>query len=168
MLSRRQTLTLPVGPHSPRCPLPRAVPRRRSLIKARFEFTRSEAEWRAMLTDAQIRVMREGSTERPVQARWILPRRGRCLSFAAGGLDLPLYSSEVKYDSGHRLAQLLDVLPDAIGTMDYRVSSSPAPNAMPPLRQPCCLAYLRRRPAAHGGCGHCAPNGRVACVPPRT
>jgi len=116
MLSRRQTLTAAVAALAA---LPLASRRAAAAIaEGPFEFTRSEAEWRAMLTDAQYAVMREGSTERAGSSP--LDAETRAGVYHCRGCDLPLYSSEVKYDSGTGWPSFWDVLPDAIGTMDDR------------------------------------------------
>lgn len=63
-----------------------------------FEVTRSDAEWQALLTPAQYRVLRQTDTERagssPLNAEH---RKG---TFHCAGCDLPLYSSAAKFDSG--------------------------------------------------------------------
>ena len=83
-----------------------------------FEVERTDAEWRAMLTDLQYRVMRQGGTERagssPLDDEH---RRGR---FHCRGCDLRLYHSRHKYDSGTGWPSFWDVLPNAIGTMEDR------------------------------------------------
>ncbi|EPX80202.1 peptide-methionine (R)-S-oxide reductase MsrB [Litoreibacter arenae] len=63
-----------------------------------FEVTRTEAEWRAMLTDTQYLVMREEKTEKPYFSP--LNDETRAGTYICRGCDLPLYASETKYDSG--------------------------------------------------------------------
>ncbi|PVA07032.1 peptide-methionine (R)-S-oxide reductase MsrB [Thalassorhabdomicrobium marinisediminis] len=79
-----------------------------------FEVTRSEAEWRAMLTDLQYRVMREEATERagssPLDANYADG------VYHCRGCDQALYTSAHKFDSGTGWPSFYDVLPDAIGT----------------------------------------------------
>lgn len=65
---------------------------------AAFEVTRSKAEWKAMLSSLEYKVMREEGTERAFSSPFDK-------SFASGtylcrGCDLPLYSSQHKFDSG--------------------------------------------------------------------
>ncbi len=79
-----------------------------------FEVTRSEAEWRAMLTDAQYSVLREEATERAFTSP--LNDEKRAGIFHCAGCDLPLYSSEVKYDSGTGWPSFWESLPNAVGT----------------------------------------------------
>ena len=89
---------------------------------AAFEVTRTESEWRTMLTDLQFRVMREEGTERSGAS----PLDG---NYAAGiyhcrGCDLALYSSEAKFDSGTGWPSFWQSLPGAIGTKkDRRILS---------------------------------------------
>ena len=63
-----------------------------------FEITRTEAEWRAMLTAEQFRVLRKHGTERagtsPLDKQYA---RG---TYACAGCDLPLFKSDTKFDSG--------------------------------------------------------------------
>ncbi|MEL6961052.1 MAG: peptide-methionine (R)-S-oxide reductase MsrB [Pseudomonadota bacterium] len=79
-----------------------------------FEVTRSEAEWRAMLTATQYRVMREHGTERAGSSP--LDKVFDPGIYHCRGCDQALYSSEHKYDSGTGWPSFFDVLPNAIGT----------------------------------------------------
>lgn len=83
-----------------------------------FEITRTEAEWRAMLSDAEYAVMREGATERAFSSP--LNDEGRDGLFHCKGCDLALYASDAKYDSGTGWPSFTEALPDAIGTMEDR------------------------------------------------
>ena len=64
----------------------------------KFEIEKSDEEWRKLLTPAQYDVLRKHGTERagtsPLNAE---KRKG---TFACAGCDLPLFSSETKYESG--------------------------------------------------------------------
>ncbi|MHA6325726.1 peptide-methionine (R)-S-oxide reductase MsrB [Roseivivax sp. CAU 1753] len=66
--------------------------------EGRFEVTRSKAEWRAMLSDAEYRVMREEATERAYTSP--LNDNTATGTYVCRGCDLPLYSSAHKFDSG--------------------------------------------------------------------
>ncbi|ATG41849.1 peptide-methionine (R)-S-oxide reductase MsrB [Phaeobacter piscinae] len=79
-----------------------------------FEITRTEAEWRAMLTEAEYLVMREEKTERKFASP--LNNEKRDGVYHCRGCDLALYSSDTKYDSGTGWPSFWDVLPNAIGT----------------------------------------------------
>ncbi|MCU0854156.1 MAG: peptide-methionine (R)-S-oxide reductase MsrB [Rhodobacteraceae bacterium] len=83
-----------------------------------FEVTRTEAEWRAMLTPAEYRVMREEGTERAGSSpldKLYAPGVYRCR-----GCDLPVYSSEAKYDSGTGWPSFWEALPGAVRTKPDR------------------------------------------------
>lgn len=79
-----------------------------------FEVTRTEAEWRAMLTNAQYRVMREESTERAGSSP--LDKNYAAGVYHCRGCDQALYSSEAKFDSRTGWPSFYDVLPNAIQT----------------------------------------------------
>ncbi len=79
-----------------------------------FEITRSEAQWRSMLSDAQYRVLREAGTERPYTSPLLEEEREG--EYDCAGCDLALYSSATKYDSGTGWPSFYEALPDAVGT----------------------------------------------------
>jgi peptide-methionine (R)-S-oxide reductase len=79
-----------------------------------FEFTRTEDEWRTMLTETEFDVMREEGTERPFSSP--LDKETRAGIYHCKGCDLTLYSSEQKYDSGTGWPSFWAALPDAVGT----------------------------------------------------
>lgn len=83
-------------------------------VEGDFEVVRTEAEWRAMLTDAQYKVLREEATERAFTSP--LNEEKRAGMFHCAGCDLPAYSSETKYDSGTGWPSFWDSEPNAIGT----------------------------------------------------
>ncbi|MCX7644986.1 MAG: peptide-methionine (R)-S-oxide reductase MsrB [Rhodobacteraceae bacterium] len=83
-----------------------------------FEITRTEAEWRAMLSGPEYAVMREAATEPPGSS----PLAGH---FAPGtyhcrGCDLPLFASADKYDSGTGWPSFHTALAGALGTREDR------------------------------------------------
>ena len=63
-----------------------------------FEVTKTEEEWRAILTEEQYAVLREEATERPWTSELLDEKRKG--AFHCAGCDLPLFSSETKFDSG--------------------------------------------------------------------
>lgn len=79
-----------------------------------FEVTKTEAEWRALLTPAQYRVLREEDTERAFTSP--LNDEKRAGTYHCAGCDLPLYSSKTKYDSGTGWPSFWEPLPNAVGT----------------------------------------------------
>ena len=85
-----------------------------SAAKGRFEVTRSDAEWRKLLTADQYYVLREHGTEYAGSSP--LDREKRRGTFHCAGCDLPLFSSSTKYDSGTGWPSFWQPLPNAIGT----------------------------------------------------
>lgn len=83
-----------------------------------FEVTRSEKEWRAMLSAAEYRVMREEGTERAGSSP--LDKVYDPGVYHCRGCDLALYSSETKYDSGTGWPSFWRALPNAVGTKPDR------------------------------------------------
>jgi peptide-methionine (R)-S-oxide reductase len=79
-----------------------------------FEVTKTEAEWRKLLSPAQYAVLREEDTERAFSSP--LDDEHRAGTFFCAGCDLPLYSSKAKYDSGTGWPSFWEPLPDAVAT----------------------------------------------------
>ncbi|HZP76382.1 MAG TPA: peptide-methionine (R)-S-oxide reductase MsrB [Pseudolabrys sp.] len=86
--------------------------------QAKAEVVKTDAEWRALLTSAQYDVLRRQGTERPGTSP--LNHEKRKGIFACAGCDLPLFSSETKFDSGTGWPSFYRPLPDAIGTTSDR------------------------------------------------
>jgi len=82
--------------------------------KERFAVTRSDADWRAMLTAQEYKVMRRHGTERPYSSP--LNSEKRAGTFLCRGCEQPLYASETKFDSGTGWPSFYDALPGAVGT----------------------------------------------------
>ncbi len=83
-----------------------------------FEVTKSEAEWRAQLSPERFAVLRQEATERAFTSP--LNDEKRKGIFHCAGCDLPVYSSETKFDSGTGWPSFWDSLPDAIGIKSDR------------------------------------------------
>lgn len=83
-----------------------------------FEVTRTEAEWRAMLSDFEYAVMREEATERAGSSP--LDRVYDDGVYHCKGCDLALYASDHKYDSGTGWPSFYQSLKGSIGTKDDR------------------------------------------------
>jgi peptide-methionine (R)-S-oxide reductase len=63
-----------------------------------FPVTRSDAEWRALLTPDQYQVMRRHGTERPGSCALLHEKRRG--TFSCAGCDTPLFENTVKFESG--------------------------------------------------------------------
>jgi peptide-methionine (R)-S-oxide reductase len=81
---------------------------------AKFEIEKTDAEWKRILTPAQYDVLRKHGTERPFTSQ--LNHEKRKGTFACAGCDLPLFSSETKFDSGTGWPSFYQPLPNAVGT----------------------------------------------------
>lgn len=79
-----------------------------------FEITRTDAEWRKMLSKLQYNVMRHEKTERAGSSP--LDKNYSAGTYICRGCDLPLYSSKTKFDSGTGWPSFYKSLPNAIGT----------------------------------------------------
>jgi len=64
----------------------------------KFEIEKTDAEWRAQLTPQQYEILRKEGTERPGSSPLLKEHRKGI--FACAGCDLPLFSSETKFESG--------------------------------------------------------------------
>ena len=85
-----------------------------------FEFTLTEAEWRARLAAFEYKVLREEGTE----PAWTSPllNEKRVGVFSCKGCDLPLFHSDTKYDSRTGWPSFWAPLDDAIAeSIDYKL-----------------------------------------------
>ena len=78
----------------------------------KFEVEKTDAEWRAQLTPQQYEILRKHGTERPGSSPLLKEKRKGI--FACAGCDLPLFSSETKYDSGTGWPSFWKALPNAV------------------------------------------------------
>src|SRR5215217_909522 len=85
---------------------------------AKFEIEKSDDEWRKLLTPAQYDVLRKHGTERAGTSP--LNQEKRKGTFACAGCDLPLFSSDTKYESGTGWPSFFRPLPNAIATSTDR------------------------------------------------
>ena len=79
----------------------------------KFEVEKTDAEWRAQLTPQQYEILRKHGTERPGSSPLLKEKRKG--TFACAGCDLPLFSSDTKYESGTGWPSFWQPLDNAIG-----------------------------------------------------
>jgi len=78
----------------------------------------TDANWRKRLDPQQYDVLRKHGTERPGTSP--LNHEKRKGTFACAACDLPLFSSDTKFESGTGWPSFYQPLPDAIGTTTDR------------------------------------------------
>ncbi len=78
-----------------------------------FEVVKTDAEWQAQLGEDRYQVLRHEATERAGSSP--LNDEKRKGVFHCAGCDLPVYSSEAKYESGTGWPSFWESLPNAIG-----------------------------------------------------
>ena len=83
-----------------------------------FEVQKSEDEWRKILSKEQFNVLRKHGTEYPGSSP--LNHEKRKGTFACAGCDLPLFSSDTKFESGTGWPSFWKPLDNAIGTTEDR------------------------------------------------
>ena len=84
------------------------------------KITKSEEEWKQMLTQQQFEVLREESTERPFTSP--LLNEHRTGTFVCAGCEFPLFASDKKFDSGTGWPSFFDTIPGHIETKeDYKL-----------------------------------------------
>ena len=84
------------------------------------KIVKSEEEWRSILTPAEFEILREDGTEPPYSSP--LDKETRKGTYVCAGCALPLFSSEVKYDSGTGWPSFFTTLPGAVETsLDFKL-----------------------------------------------
>ncbi len=80
----------------------------------------SDEQWRKKLTPKQYYILREAGTESPFTSP--LNREKRRGTYVCAGCDQPLFSSEMKYESGTGWPSFFTVLPDSVETkLDFKL-----------------------------------------------
>ncbi|MGP9820062.1 peptide-methionine (R)-S-oxide reductase MsrB [Salinarimonas sp. NSM] len=74
----------------------------------------TEAQWRERLTPEQFHVLRKEGTERAGSSP--LDKEYRAGTFHCAGCDLPLFTSQMKFDSGTGWPSFYDTIEGAVGT----------------------------------------------------
>ncbi|PWK68442.1 peptide-methionine (R)-S-oxide reductase MsrB [Aminobacter sp. AP02] len=79
-----------------------------------FEVTKTDAQWRAILSPAAFAVLRQEDTEPPGSSP--LLNEHRTGNFHCAGCDLAVYASATKFDSHTGWPSFWEALPNAVGT----------------------------------------------------
>lgn len=80
-----------------------------------FEIVKTDEEWRAILTEEQYAVLRKEKTEKPFKNKYHDQKAAGV--YHCAGCDLPLFSSETKYDSKTGWPSFWQpIAPSAVGT----------------------------------------------------
>ncbi|MBX9961676.1 MAG: peptide-methionine (R)-S-oxide reductase MsrB [Burkholderiales bacterium] len=87
-------------------------------VDEKFEITRTDDEWRRLLTPQQYRVLRQHGTERAGTSE--LDHEKRAGTFVCAACDLPLYSSDAKFNSGTGWPSFFRPLANAVATSTDR------------------------------------------------
>ncbi len=84
-------------------------------MSEQFEITKTEAEWKELLTEEQFMILRKEGTEPPFQNEYFDNKTPGI--YHCAGCGQPLFSSEAKYDSGTGWPSFWEpISSDAIGT----------------------------------------------------
>ncbi len=83
-----------------------------------YPVTRTDAEWRARLSDEQYYIMRQHGTERPGSCALLHEKRQG--TFSCAGCDTPLFGSTLKFESGTGWPSFNDPLPGSVETTTDR------------------------------------------------
>ena len=84
----------------------------------KFEVTKTDAEWRAILSPSAYNVLRKEGTEYPGTSPLLNEHRKGI--FACAGCDLPVYSSETKFESGTGWPSFWQEIANAVGKTQDR------------------------------------------------
>lgn len=84
------------------------------------KLSKTNAQWKKILTPAQYNILREEGTEQPFTSELLNEKREGV--FACVACDLPLFPSTFKYESGTGWPSFFDAIPDHLGkTIDYKL-----------------------------------------------
>jgi peptide-methionine (R)-S-oxide reductase len=78
-----------------------------------FPITKTDEEWRRILTPEQFAVLREHDTERPGSCALLQEKRAG--TFTCAGCGQPLFVADRKFESGTGWPSFFAPLPDALG-----------------------------------------------------
>ena len=84
------------------------------------KISKTEDEWRSILTPEQYYILREEGTERAFTSP--LNDEKRQGTYTCAGCDLPLFTSEMKFDSGTGWPSFFTTLPNTVETkLDFKL-----------------------------------------------
>ena len=78
-----------------------------------FEISKTDAEWKKLLSPAAFATLRKEATESPGTSKLLDEHRKG--TFNCAGCDLAVFASEMKFDSGTGWPSFFDTLPNAVG-----------------------------------------------------
>lgn len=81
----------------------------------KLEIIKTDGEWKKILSPEQYNVLRRRGTEAPYSSP--LEKEHRKGTFSCAACDLPLFSSDTKFESGTGWPSFTQPLPDAVRTM---------------------------------------------------
>ena len=84
-------------------------------VGQKFEVTRTDAEWRKLLTPEQYDVLRHEATEPPFTSALLHEKRRG--TFACAGCGLEVFSSTTKFESGTGWPSFWSPITKAVGTV---------------------------------------------------
>ena len=79
-----------------------------------YPVTRSDEEWRKLLSPEQFHIMREHGTERPGSCALLHEKRAG--TFSCVGCDQPLFVAQMKFESGTGWPSFFTTIPGAFQT----------------------------------------------------
>ena len=80
-----------------------------------YPVTRSDAEWRELLTPEQFQMMREQGAERPGTSALVHEKRPGI--FSCAGCDSPLFEGRMKFESGTGRPSFTEPIPGSVDTV---------------------------------------------------
>jgi peptide-methionine (R)-S-oxide reductase len=80
-----------------------------------YPVTRSDAEWRKLLTPEQFHMLREQGAERPGTSALVYEKRPG--TFSCAGCDAPLFEGAMKFESGTGWPSFQEPIPGAVDTL---------------------------------------------------
>jgi len=94
--------------------LPRGIPAAGAEPQPAAKIQRTDEEWRRLLEPEQFHILREEGTEPPFSSP--LNKEYRRGTYVCAGCDQPLFTSEMKFDSGTGWPSFFEAIPGAVAT----------------------------------------------------